>query len=79
MSDTRLSSGDKEVLSPRSQPMYLRASALPDPEPLDPVERCLFADSDECSTDASDTCKAGLCVRQNFGELGEWTCFGFGE
>ena len=21
----------------------------------------------------------GLCVRQNFGELGEWTCFGFGE
>ena len=23
--------------------------------------------------------QAGLCVRQNFGELGEWTCFGFGE
>ena len=21
----------------------------------------------------------GLCVRQNLGELGEWTCFGFGE
>ena len=58
MSDTRLPSGDKEARSPKSQPMYLRASALPDPEPLDPVERCLFADSDECSTDASETCKA---------------------
>ena len=23
--------------------------------------------------------KAGLCVRQNFGKLGEWPCFGFGE
>ena len=22
---------------------------------------------------------AGLCVRQNLGKLGEWTCFGFGE
>ena len=58
MSDTRLPSGDKEALSPTCQPMYLRASALPDPEPLDSVERCLFADSDECSTDASETCKA---------------------
>ena len=58
MSDTRLPSGDKEALSPTSQRMYLRALALPDPEPLDPVERCLFTDSDECSTDASETCKA---------------------
>ena len=58
MSDTYLRSGDKEALSPTSQPMYLRASALPDPEPQDSVERCLFVDSDECSTDASDTCKA---------------------
>ena len=58
MSDTRPPSGDKEALSPKSQPMYLRASALPVPEPLDPVERCLFADSDECSTYASETCKA---------------------
>ena len=58
MSDTRLPSGDKEALSPTSQPMYLRASALPDLEPQDLVERCLFVDSDECSTDASDTYKA---------------------
>ena len=58
MSDTRLPPGDKEALLPRSQPMYLRASALPDPEPLDPVERCLLADWDECSTDASEICKA---------------------
>ena len=58
MSDTRLPSGDKEALSARSQPMYLRALALPDPEPLDPVERCLFTNSDECSTDATETCKA---------------------
>ena len=58
MSDTRLPSRDKEALSPKSQPMYLRALALPDQEPLDSVERCLFADSDECSTDASETCKA---------------------
>ena len=57
-SDTRLPSGDKEALSPRSQPMYLRALALPDPEPLDPGERCLFEDSDECSTSAIETCKA---------------------
>ena len=55
MSDTRLPSEDKEALSPTSQPMYLRASALPDLEPLDPVERCLFANSDECSTDATET------------------------
>ena len=58
MSDTRLPFGDKEALSPKSQPTYLRALALPDPQPLDSVERCLFADSDECSTDASETCKA---------------------
>ena len=48
----------REALSPRSQPMYLRASGLPDPKPRDPVERCLFADSDVCSTDASEICKA---------------------
>ena len=58
MSNTQFPSGDKEALSPRSQPMYLPASALPDPEPLDLVEQCLFADSDDCSTDASETCKA---------------------
>ena len=58
LSNTRLPSGDKEALSPTSQPMYLRASALPDLEPLDSVERCLFVESDECSTGASDTCKA---------------------
>ena len=58
MSDTCLPSGDKEALSPTSQPMYLRASTLPDPEPQDSVERCLFVDLDECSTDASDMCKA---------------------
>ena len=57
MSDTRLPSRDKEALSPTSQPMYLRVSPLLDLEPLDPVERCLFADSDECSTDACETCK----------------------
>ena len=59
MSNTCLPCGDKEALSPTSQPMYLRALALPDLEPQDSVERCLFVDSDECSTDASDTCKAG--------------------
>ena len=58
MSDTLLPSGDKEALSSTSQPMYLRTSALRDREPLDTVERCLFADSDECSTDASETRKA---------------------
>ena len=58
MSDTRLPYGDKEAMSPKTQPMYLRASALPDPEPLCPIERCLFADSDACSTAASETCKA---------------------
>ena len=58
MSNTRLPSGDKEALSPTTQPMYLRASPLPEPEPLDSVERCLFADSGECSTDANETCKA---------------------
>ena len=58
MSDTCLPFEDKEALSPTSQPIYLRASALPDPEPQDSVKRCLFVNSDECSTDASDTCKA---------------------
>ena len=57
MSDTCLPSRDKEASSPTFQPMYLPASALPDPEPQDSVEGCLLADSDECSTDASDTCK----------------------
>ena len=58
MCDTCLPSGKKQALSPTFEPMYLRASALPDPEPQDSVERCLFDDSNECSTDASDTCKA---------------------
>ena len=58
MSDACLPSVDKEALSPTPQPMYLRASALPDLELEDSVERCLLVDLDECSSDASDTCKA---------------------
>ena len=55
MTGTRLHSGNKEALSPTSQPLYLRTHKRPDPEPQESVERCLFADSDSYSTDASDT------------------------
>ena len=44
MSNTCLSCGDKESLSPTSQPMYLRALALTNPAPQDSVEQCLFGD-----------------------------------
>ena len=58
MTGTYLHSEDKEALSPTSQPLYLRTHTLLDPEPQESVEGCLFADSDSCSTDASDTCRS---------------------
>ena len=47
-----------ESLLPTSQPMYLRTLALTNPAPQDSVEQCLFGDSNDCSTDANDSCKA---------------------
>ena len=47
-------SGDKGALSPASQPLFLCLQYVPDPEPVEPVERVLFSDREDCSFDVSD-------------------------
>ena len=46
--------GDKEALSPASQPLYLRLQSVPDPEPMEPVERVLFSDREDYNIDVND-------------------------
>ena len=46
--------GDKESLSPASQPLYLRLQFVTDPEPLEPVEHILSSDREEYSINVSD-------------------------
>ena len=47
-------SGDKEALSPASQPLYLCLQSVPDPEPVEPVKRVLYSDREDHNTDVSD-------------------------
>ena len=47
-------SGDKEARSPASWPLYLRLQPVPDHEPVEPVERVLFSDREDYSTDVRD-------------------------
>ena len=46
--------GDKEALSLAYQPQYLRLQSVPDPEPVEPVERVLFSDREDYNTDVGN-------------------------
>ena len=54
MTEDDQKSGDKEALSPASQPLYLRLQSVLDPERVEPVEHVLFSDRGDYSTDVSD-------------------------
>ena len=47
-------SRDKETLSLASQPLYLCLRSVPNPKLVEPVERVLFSDKEDYSTNVSD-------------------------